>query len=212
MACCGKCAARWKRDWANPENHVEFFLKHIFFPMLLAGLLSTAAHAAPPPATAQAAQAGIKTCLPAIEKIEVWLARGHAENALAFWDDAAADKNLFSALITLENQAGNNLANLNVVPSSDGQCVVEYTQTGYVAQTCADHLKSLGNGARFVRDLNSKTALIQGQGVQIFLSPAGQGCLWMRKEIIKQPAAATVSQPTAGTKPASKKPQEKTSR
>jgi hypothetical protein len=156
---------------------------------LLFSPLFAAAQPAPSTVTAQAAQAGVKSCLPVIEKMETFLGQGQSGNSLAFWDRGAPDANIFSALLVLENSAGNSLANLNVVPSPDGQCAVEYTQTGYAAQTCADYFKTLGNAARFVRDLNSKTALIQGQGVQILLSPAGQGCLWMRKEILKQPGA-----------------------
>lgn len=142
-----------------------------------------------PNAAAQAAQAGVRSCLPVIEKMEAYLAKGQSGNSLAFWDRAAPDTHIFSAVLALENAAGNSIANLNVVPSPDGQCAIEYTQTGYAAQTCADYLRTMGNAARFVRDLNSKTALIQGRGVQILLSPAGQGCLWARKEILKQPGA-----------------------
>ena len=172
---------------------------------LLAGLGVGCSHVAPPgsvlppdfqvpvdarlPAAAKAAQVGVKTCLPAIIEVKAWLARGQSENAVASWDEAAADKNLFSALLTLENKSSSSWVNLIAVPSSDGQCVVEYTQTGYVAQTCIEYLKSLGKAARYERDLNSKTALIRGQGVQILLSSAGEGCLWMRKELIKKPAA-----------------------
>lgn len=181
------------------------------FALSLSLQLSIGAQAAPPPATtptasasAQAAQAGVRTCLPALEKLEAWLTREQSGNAVAFWDNAAADKNLFSAMLTLENKTSNSLANLNVVPSPDGQCVVEYTQTGYAAQTCTEYYKGLGNSARFVRDLNSKTALLQGQGVQILLSPAGQGCLWMRKEIVKQPA--TVGKQSAAAKQSGKTP------
>lgn len=160
----------------------------VFFSLLLSGPLLAAPKTPLPPATAQAAQAGIKTCLPLIEKVETYLAGRQYEEALSFWDNAAADKNLFSALLALENPNGNSLASLNVVQSSDGQCVAEYTQTGYVAQTCLDYAKSLGNAVRFLRDLGKKTAMFQGQGVQIYLTNAGQGCLWVRKEIIKQAA------------------------
>lgn len=158
-----------------------------FFLAALASPVIAAVQVAQPPATAQAAQAGIKTCLPPIEIIETWMARGQTGDAVAFWDNAAPDKNLFSALLALENKTGNSLTNLNVIPLPDGQCMVEYTHTAYVPQACKDYLKGMGEAARFVRDLNSKTALIQGQGVQIYLSPAGQGCLAMRKEIVKQP-------------------------
>jgi hypothetical protein len=165
-------------------------------------------HAAMPPATAQAAQAGIKTCLPVIERMETSLSSGQSGNALSFWDDVAPDRNLFSTLMALENNAGNNLTNLNVMPSTDGQCVVEFTQTGYAPLACAIHAKNLGNSVRFVRDLNSRTALFQGQGVQIYLTPAGQnGCLWMRKEILKQPIfPAQAPQAPAATRPSGTKP------
>lgn len=156
---------------------------------MLVPLLAAAQQPVVPNAAGQAAQAGVRNCLPVIEKTEAFLARGQSGNSLAFWDRAAPDANIFSAVLALESTTGNSLANLNVVPTPDGQCAVEYTQTGYVPQTCAEHFKTLGEAARFVRDLNSKTALIQGQGVQIFLSPAGQGCLWMRKEILRQAGA-----------------------
>lgn len=177
-------------------------MRNFFLPMLLAACIPAAVQADPLPATAQAAQAGIKTCLPAIEKLEAFLSRDQSANALAFWDSAAPDANLFSVLLALENKTGNTLANLNVAPSSAGQCVVEYTQTGYVPQTCSEHFRSLGNAARFVRDLNSKTAMLQGQGVQIYLTPAGQGCLWMRKEIIKQPGLSRQGEAASSNRPA----------
>lgn len=189
-------------------NHTTVLL------FLSTALASAGSHAAQPPVTAQAAQAGIKTCLPVIEKVESFLTRGQSGNVLTFWDNAAPDRNLFSALLALENNSGNSLTNLNVVPSTDGQCAVEYTQTGYAPLTCANYAKNLGKSASYVRDLNSKTALFQGQGVQIYLSPAGQnGCLWMRKEIIKQPINQI--QPTQApveTKPASKNSSSKSSR
>lgn len=178
-----------------------------YFPLLLAVFLPlvSAQAATVLPARDDAAKAGIRTCLPLIEKMETFLSANHSASTISFWDKAAADKSLFSTLIALEHKTGSSLANLNVLPSHDGQCVAEYTQTGYVPQTCQDYLKGLGDKARFVRDMNSKTALIQGQGVQIFLSPAGPGgCLWLRKEIIKQPvhvAPAGQPKPAAPVKP-----------
>jgi hypothetical protein len=179
-------------------------LKHSFVTHLLLGaLVASTAQAALPPAAAQAEKAGIKTCLPVIESVESFLSRGHSGNVLAFWDKGAPDRNLFSALMALENQNGSNLTNLNVMPSTDGQCAVEYTQTGYVPLACANYAKNLGDSVRFVRDLNSRTALFDGRGVQLYLSPAGpNGCLWMRKEIIKQ--SPNLKQP-AQTKPADNK-------
>lgn len=179
---------------------------------LLGTLAVSPAQAALPPGAAQAEKAGIKTCLPVIERVESFLSRGHSGNVLTFWDKAAPDRNLFSALMALENQNGSNLTNLNVMPSTDGQCVVEYTQTGFVPLACANYAKSLGDSVRFVRDLNSRTALFDGRGVQLYLSPAGpNGCLWMRKEIIKQPVnLPQPAQAPAETKPSSKKSTTKT--
>lgn len=173
-----------------------------YFPLLLAVFLPlvSAQAATALPARDDAAKAGIRTCLPLIEKVETFLSANHDASTISFWDKAAADKSLFSTLIALENKTGSSFANLNVLPSHDGQCVAEYTQTGYVPQTCQDYLRGLGNNARFVRDMNSKTALIQGQGVQILLSPAGPGgCLWLRKEIINQPVNV---EPAGQPKPA----------
>jgi hypothetical protein len=178
------------------------------FLLLLASQLFVCTHAAPPPATAQAAKAGIKTCLPAIEKVETYLVGKQAAEAVIFWDNAAADSNLFSALIELEDPNANSIANLNVVPSADGQCIAEYSQTGYAAQNCMDYLKTMGNSVRHVRDLGRKSSLFQGQGVQILLTNAGNGCLWVRKEIIRLPAANSAKPSPAaapGTKPAQPK-------
>ncbi|HEY0663811.1 MAG TPA: hypothetical protein VGD18_04310 [Thiobacillaceae bacterium] len=197
-ACCARWGsergARYDINVSSPGSARNRFAGVLAL-LLVAPAL--AADHGTPTAAAQAARAGVRSCLRAIESMESWLTRGQTGNALAFWDGAASDRNLFSALIALENPSGNSLADLNVVPSSDGQCVVEYTQTGYVARSCAEYLASLGPAARFVRDLNGKTALVQGQGVQIYLSPAGQGCLWMRKQIVKQPAATSPSEPAA---------------
>lgn len=182
------------------------------FVFLLTALASAGIQAALPPATAQAAQAGIKTCLPAIEKVETWLARGQTGNAMSFWDHNAPDANLFTAVLALESNTGNSIVNVNVAPTSDGQCVVEYSQSGHAPLTCPEFFKGLGNNFQYVRDLNSRTALIQGRGVEYFLSPTGpKGCLWVRKEIVKQPVATPQpAQAPLETKPAGKKSTTKT--
>lgn len=184
------------------------FRKHALlrFSVLISLTLSNTSQAAT--AHEQAIQNGIRTCLPAIEKVETYLAGRQASDAVIFWDAAAADRNMFSALITLEGTETNNIASLNVVPSADGQCVAEYTQTGYVDQNCVNYLKTLGNQLRFVRDMGKKSALFQGQGVQILLTNAGKGCVWVRKEIIKLPQASVaqeVSQPSSKSKSAQPK-------
>ena len=165
-----------------------------FFSLLLCSPLFAAPKNPLPPAAAQAAQAGIKTCLPTIEKVDTYLVARQSEEAVSFWGKTAPDKKLFSALLALETPNGNSLASLNVMPSSDGQCMAEYTQTGYVAQTCLDYANSLGNAVRYMRDLGKKTAMFQGQeGVQIYLTNAGPGCLWVRKQVIELPQAADQS-------------------
>lgn len=171
--------------------------------LLMSALAFANAQAALPPAAAQAEKAGIKTCLPVIESVENFLARGQNGTSLAFWDTAAADRNLFTAVLALENQNGNSIVNLNVAPATDGQCVVEYALTTHIPMPCVEYAKTLGPNAKYVRDINSRTAFFQGKGGMYFLSPTGpNGCLLVRKEILKQPPS--LKQP-AQAKPADNK-------
>lgn len=165
------------------------------------------APAAPPAASsslvaaAQAAQAGIRSCLPAIERVESYLKGQQAEDGVAFWSRKDPDGALFSALLTLEHPQDDTptLASLNAARSADGGCVVEYTQTGYTSLACHDFARRRGFADAFVRDLGKKTALFQARGSQvtIYLTRAGQGCLWVRKEVIVEqpPQAGKLSAP-----------------
>ncbi len=167
----------------------------------LLAVASLPAQAAPPAgvAASQAAQAGIQTCLPALARVESYLKGQQAEDGVAFWNRKTPDSALFSALITLENGQDDTptLTSLNAARSADGGCVVEYTQTGYAPQACLDFARSRGLADAFVRDLGRKTALFQARGSQVtvYLTRAGPGCLWVRKEIIEQPGASAPSPP-----------------
>lgn len=162
----------------------------------LLALLCLPAHAAN--VMQQANQAGITTCLPAIERAQIYLAGQQNIDAVGFWDNRAADKNMFSAIIELEGNNTHSIASLNVAPTSDGQCVVEYTQTGHVPQLCTEYLKNF-NGLRYVRDMGQKTALFQLQNVHLLLTNTGKGCHWVRKEISKLPQAPKPTPTTRGS-------------
>jgi hypothetical protein len=174
-------------------------IRLVFIAVLIVGQLGTSW--AQPPVASQAARAGIKTCLPLIESLEHYLANGRSETSQSFWDDGAPDRALFSSFVSLESNDAFSMANLNVVPLRDGGCSAEYTQTGVAPKSCLSYTKDFGTEVRFVSDMGKRIAMFQGRGVQIYLSPIGpQQCLWVRKELIRQPAVLPHGQNATGAK------------
>lgn len=154
------------------------------------------------PARDQAANSGVRSCLPIIEQVENFIVGRQVSDAVAFVDLDNPDRNPFSSMIAAEGVGSQSIASLNVTPSADGKCVAEYTRTSYLDQSCMDYAKSLGNQVRYLRDLGKRVSMFQDPNEVILLSNAGKGCLMVRKQLLKLPSPTMQAAPAPATAPA----------
>jgi hypothetical protein len=131
----------------------------------------------------QARAAGVKHCLPAIEKISNFLIEDENTGAQSNWNSEQPDTHPFSTLIERNYDDGTVVINLNVTPVTTGQCYVEYEKIIQFEGSClaASHKFK---GAEYIGELNREVSALQQDAVNIFLIPSGSNCIAVLKEIL----------------------------
>lgn len=131
----------------------------------------------------QARQAGIKTCLPAIEKITDSIIDGGNAGAQSFWHNEKPDSTGFTTAIERNFKDGVVFTNVSVVPAANGECYVEYQRVSNVNKTCLATAQGL-EGAKYKGELNKEIAILERRGVTVYLIPNGNQCTVVSKEVI----------------------------
>ena len=131
----------------------------------------------------QAREAGIKHCLPAIEKIANFLDSDSKAGVHSIWNKNNPDKQAFSAVIERNYSDGDIIINLNVTPVPTGECYVEYEKIIQFNKSCLATSKEFKN-AEYKAEINKNVSLLDQDGVYIYLIPAGSNCIVLRKEAI----------------------------
>jgi hypothetical protein len=131
----------------------------------------------------QAKQAGIKKCLPAIEKITNFIIEGGNAGAHSFWHNEKPDSRAFTTAIERHFADGVVFTNVNVVPTADGECYVEYLRISNMNKSCLATAQGL-EGAKYKGELRKDIAILEHRGVTVYLIPNASQCTMVRKEVI----------------------------
>lgn len=131
----------------------------------------------------QAKKAGIKKCLPAIQKISEFLVKDAKIGTHSRWSRNSPDTSAFSTVIEANVSDGTILMNLNVTPTLGGNCYIEYESIFHFNKSCLAASQSLKD-AKYVGELNKEIAVLSQGNVDTYLIPNGNECTMVRKEVI----------------------------
>ncbi|WP_127477151.1 hypothetical protein [Sulfurivermis fontis] len=131
----------------------------------------------------QAREAGVKRCMPAIEKIANFLIGDGNAGVHSVWNSDNPDKQAFSAVIERNYSDGAIVTNLNVTPVPTGQCYVEYEKIIQFNKSCLAAAQEF-KGAEYKGEVNKEVGALNHNGVHVYLIPSGTNCIVVRKEII----------------------------
>ncbi len=129
-----------------------------------------------------AKQNGVERCLPAVERISNFIADGpHGANST--WNSDWPDKSAFNSVIERTYTDGVMLSSVTVANVESGQCYTEYEKIFYMEGSCLGAAASF-EGAKYNGELNEKVHYLDHNDVDLYLMPAGSGCIVVRREIL----------------------------
>ena len=137
------------------------------------------------PVVKSAAKAGVRSCLERIDQVTTFVARNAEAGVFLFPAPSDADKQIFS--LSLELLAPGMLAytSASFAPAGANACSGTYEAISYWPMNCQQtsaqefaQLKSIGVIKRSIQVLDG------GPTMRVFLMPAGEGCIALKKEVI----------------------------
>lgn len=132
-----------------------------------------------------AANGGVVDCLGRIQQVTDFLSAQSKSGAFLFLAPADANRHIASA--SLEIQTGNvsTYASASFAPSGAGGCGALYETVAYWANRCDEVATRAFSGYSSAGPLSASITMLDGgPTVRVFLMPAGQGCLSIKKEMI----------------------------
>jgi hypothetical protein len=130
-----------------------------------------------------AAQNGVRQCLGRIDQVSNFLTNGAASGAALFLPPREPDRGLAS--VSMEVLGGNGLSYVNTAyaPSATG-CDGVYEAITYWAGAC-DQVAASFPGFTPAKPLREHIQTLEGSPTaKIYLMPAGQGCISIKKEVV----------------------------
>jgi hypothetical protein len=137
------------------------------------------------PIVKSAAKAGVRACLERIDQLTTFVSSNAEASAFLFPAPNNADKQIFS--LSLELLAPDMLAytSASFAPSGVNACSGTYEAISYWPMNCQQtftkefaQLKPVGVIKRAIQILDG------GPTMRVFLMPAGEGCIAIKKEVI----------------------------
>ncbi len=147
---------------------------------------------APPQGAAQfnaiagaAAKSGVSKCLGRINQVTNFVTANSQSGTYLFVSPKQPDKSIISANLEVQAQNALTFASASFAPTGSDGCGGMYEAVTYWGENCDavgakgfPQLKKLGVIQRHVQ-------VMQGEGtMRLFLMPAGQGCISIKKEVI----------------------------
>ena len=136
------------------------------------------------PVSGYASRQGVRQCLGRIDQISNFMADGSlGSGASVFLAPGNPDRGLVS--VSMEVQGGNGLSFVNSAfsPSASG-CDGEYVAVTYWAGDC-EQVAAGFPGFRLAAALRQHIVTLDGgPNAKIYLMPAGQGCISIKKEVV----------------------------
>lgn len=132
-------------------------------------------------------QGGVKTCLGRIEQVTGFLAGSGLQGAMVFVDPKQPNHGLASVSQEILNGQALSYVGTAYAPTPDGQCSAVYEAVSFWQGKCEDVAKSVF--PTFARSNNLRQHVLvldAGASAKVFLMPAGNGCVSIKKEVVFQ--------------------------
>lgn len=138
------------------------------------------------PITQALAQQGISKCLGRVEQITNYLTANTQSGVMTFTAPAEADRQLAS--LSMEIQAPNvfSYASAAFSPGAGpNECSAMYEAVTYWNNTCNDVGRKAFGNFKVIAPLRQGIASLDGgPTLKVFLIPAGEGCISVKKEMV----------------------------
>lgn len=140
------------------------------------------------PITQAAVAAGVLSCASRINQVSTFLTGNSQSGAVLFTPPAQPDQRLFSSSLEISGP-GEPLvyASSSFAPNQVNGCGALYETVTYWPGNCQDVGARIYGGLKSLGMLGQQTiALDAGPAARIFLMPAGNGCISIKKEVLLQ--------------------------
>lgn len=154
--------------------------------LLVVGLLFSASSLAGENIPLQQAQkAGVKQCLPAVQKVSEFLLEGGNHGAQGIWNTARPDKQVYASMIERTFSDASQIFSLVVTPVASGECPTVYERIAYFSESCIATAKNTLPSFEYKGELNQRVTIMSSKnGGDAYLMPIANGCLLVRREVI----------------------------
>jgi hypothetical protein len=135
-------------------------------------------------ATAAASQ-GVKSCLGRIDQVTDFLSKGATVGAFLFNAPESADKKIYSTSMEIKISDTLAYATTTFAPVGTAGCGAAYDAVTYWPVDCAQTAKTTFSNMKPVGLVKNSIQILEGgPAVRVFLMPAGQGCVAIKKEVV----------------------------
>lgn len=132
----------------------------------------------------QAEKAGIKKCMPSIITMSNFIIDDSNSGVSSYWNSTNPDKHIFTTAIESNISDFTMFTDMSISPVVSGDCNVVYNKIFYLPKSCVAVSKDTYDKAKYKGELNKNITYLDHNGVDVFLMPAGAGCVVIRKELI----------------------------
>jgi hypothetical protein len=133
----------------------------------------------------QAQKAGVKKCLPAVQKVSEFLLEGGNHGAHGTWNIARPDKQVYASMIERTFSDASQIFSLVVTPTVSGECPTVYERIAYFQESCIATAKNTLSNFEYKGELNKRVTIMSSKsGGDAYLMPIASGCLLVRREVI----------------------------
>ena len=132
-----------------------------------------------------AINAGITDCVGRIQQVTDFLTANSKSGAFLFIAPADTNRQIVSASLEIQAGAVSSYASASFAPAGNNACSAMYETVSYWANECETVAKRAFPTFPTAGKLGGSISMLNGgANLKIFLMPAGQGCLSIKKEIV----------------------------
>lgn len=132
-----------------------------------------------------AATAGVSTCMERMNQVTSFITDKSKNEALIFVAPNQPDQRMTSIALEVQTTAALSFFDTHFSPNKDNSCGGSYDAVTYWPAACETVAVQSFAAFKPTKKLGSSIqALDGGQSVRVFLMPAGQGCISIKKEIL----------------------------
>jgi len=132
-----------------------------------------------------AAKAGVTSCAARINQVTNFLTTGSQSRAVAFISPTNPNQSVVSYSLEVQTSAANSYASATFAPVGPDGCGATYEAVTYWNNTCEDVANRGFAGTRRTGPIQQNIQILEGTGtMRVFLIPAGQGCVSIKKEVV----------------------------